>query len=114
MSYESLLIDVCTIERNSPALIDDYGHHADAWANHLVDEPCRLMVAGGAGNPGGREISVGAEVVIADYKLFLNDVDVTERDRAIHNSITYEIVLVSTRQNGTTEHHKELFLRTVK
>ena len=108
MSYESLLIDVCTIERNSPAAIDDYGHKADAWANHLVDEPCRLMATQ------SREIAQGAQVVIAGYKLFLNDVDVTERDRVIHNSITYEILQVSTRQDGTTEHHKELFLRTVR
>ena len=108
MSYESLLIDVCTIERNTPGAVDDYGHTVDAWADHLVDEPCRLMATQ------SREIAQGAMVVIAGYKMFLNDVDVTERDRAIHNSITYEILQVSTRQDGTTEHHKELFLRTLK
>lgn len=108
MSYESLLIDVCTIERNTPGAPDDYGHTVDVWANHLVDEPCRLMATR------SREIAQGAEVVIAGYQMFLNDVDVTERDRVIHNSITYEILQVSTRQDSKTEHHKELMLRTVK
>ena len=108
MSYESLLIDVCTIQRNTPGVPDDYGHKEDAWADHLVDEPCRIMATQ------SREIAQGVEIVIAGYQMFLNDVDVTERDRVIHNAITYEILQVSTRQDGETEHHKELFLRTLK
>ena len=108
MSYASLLIDVCTIQRNTPGAPDDYGHKAEAWAGHLVNEPCRIMATQ------SREIAQGAQVVIAGYQMFLNDVDVTERDRAIHNAITYEILQVSTRQDGETEHHKELFLRTLK
>ena len=114
MSYEDLLISVCTIERNTPGVPDTYGNPAPSWANHLVDEPCRLTVAGGPGSRGGRELKVGAEVVIADYNLFLNAVDVTEQDRVVLGGATYEVLLVATRQDSTTGHHKECSMRVVR
>ena len=108
MSYTSLLINTCDVQRNTPGAVDNYGRPADSWANHLTDEPCRLM------STTGREVTIGAEVVIADYKLFIGDVDVTEQDRVVLGSTTYEILLVADKQDAFDSHHKECFMRVVR
>ena len=108
MSFDSLLIDVCTVQRNTPGAQDDYGLPADSWANLHTSEPCRLMATT------GREILIGAEVVIANYTLFIDDIDITEQDRVIVDSVTYEILLVGQRQDSVNGHHKECFMRSVR
>jgi len=61
------------------ASIDSYGQPVQDWlpVHALDDIPCRLMTTG------GKEVTVGAEVVVADYKLFLGDVVITEQDRVV-------------------------------
>lgn len=108
MSFESLLIDTCTVKRFSEAGEDDYGQPTGAWNDHLTDEPCRL------GASSGREVKFGAEVVIADYRLFIGDVDITEQDRVVVDGITYEVLLVLSRKDGIGDHHKECFMRLVR
>ena len=108
MTFTALLIDTCTVRRFTVGAADDYGIPAKTWADHLTDEPCRLQAGVGV------EIKVGAEVVIADYKLFLDDVDITEQDRVIVDTVTYEILLVADRQDGVQEHHKECFMRVTR
>jgi len=108
LSFATLLINLCTTQRNTPGAQDAYGQPTAGWANHLVDESCRIM------GTSGREIKVGAEVVVADYKLFLADVDVTEQDRVVLGGITYEMILVQRIQNGTGGHHRECYLRVVR
>ncbi len=108
MTYATLLINTATIQRYTAGAQDAYGNPAKTWANHLVAEPCRLASAG------GREVQAGTEVVIADYQLFLGDVDVTEQDRVIVDGVTYEILLVENRQDGVGSHHKETLLRVVR
>ncbi len=109
MSYNSLLVNLCTIRRYPPAgAQDDYGIPARVWVDYLVDEPCRWST------PSNREVKVGAEVVLADLQLFLGDVDITEQDRAVLNGLTYEILSVVRRQDGISSHHIEAFLRVVK
>ena len=110
MSYTSLLINTCVIEEDTGAVADGYGHTIPIWTTVTgYDEvACRLVVGS------GRELLVGAEVVVADYNLFLGDVIITERNRVTIDSIDYEILLVSDRQNGIANHHKECFLRTVR
>ena len=105
MSYTSLLIKNCTVERYTEGAPDDYGPPVLTWADHLTDEPCRLT------SGGGREIKVGAELVVADYKLFVGDVDITEQDRIIIDSLTYEILLVENYADGSSDHHKQCWLR---
>lgn len=105
MSYISLLISECTIQRFNEGTKDNYGNPALTWADHLVDTPCRLMASS------GREIKVGAELVIADYKLFLGAVDITEQDRVVLDGNTYELLLVQDRADGTNSHHKEVMMR---
>ena len=108
MSYTSLLIDSCTVSRYTEGTRDSYGKPARTWADHLTAQACRLTT------PTGREVQVGVEVVIADYLLFMQDVDVTEEERIISGGVTYEILLVKIRQDGVDDHHRELFLRTIK
>ena len=108
MSYTSLLINTCTVQRNTAGAQGAYGTPADIWADHLADIACRLMALEGV------EIRVGAEVVIATYKLFLGDVDITEQDRVVESSITYEVILVTDKQDDSGSHHKECFLRVVR
>ena len=107
MSYTSLLIDTCTIERFGEGAADAYGKPAITWSDHLT-EACRLQAGV------GKELQIGAEVVVADYKLFLQDVDVTEQDRAIVEGVTYQILLVMNRSNGVDDHHKECLMRAVR
>lgn len=111
MSFESLLINTCTIRRNTPGIADDYGQPTASWGDHLTGQACRLEASPALG---GREIKVGAEVVIADYRLFIGDVDITERDRVIIDSITYEILLVEVYSDSVNAHHKTCWLRVVR
>ena len=108
MSYTDLLIDTCDVEEDTPGLIDNYGIPAETWTVLLDDEPCRLQ------DVSGREVTVGAEVVIADYKLFLGDVEVTEQHRIVMGGVTYEILSVTDKKDGLGSHHKEVYLRTVR
>lgn len=108
MSYTLLLLNSCTTERFTEGAADDYGVPAKTWTNHLVEEPCRLV------SGAGREVSVGASVVIAEYSLFLGDVDITEQDRVTVDSILYEVLLVTKRQDSVRGHHVECLLRTVR
>ena len=62
----------------------------------------------------GKEFKVGAEIVVADDIVFMLDVDVTEQDRIIIDTIEYEIQMVIDVQNGTANHHKEIALKTVR
>ena len=117
MSYTSLMIDTCTVRRFTEGAADAYGVLDKTWADvgALTDIACRLMAGIGRGFMGaGREIRMGAEVVEADYTLYLGDVAVTEQDRVVIDTIEYQIVMVADRQNGTSSHHKECLLRAVR
>lgn len=105
MSYKSLLLDVCTVQRFTEGAANDYGNPTLTWADHLTDEACRLEASP------GRELKVGAEIVIADYKLFLGDVDITEQDRVVIDSLTYEVLLVQDYADSSADHHKQVWMR---
>jgi hypothetical protein len=108
MSYASLLIDSCDIQRFSLGAADAYGNLAKSWANLHAAEPCRWST------PSNREVRVGAEVVLADLILFVGDITITEQDRVVIGTMTYEILSVIPCQDGTGAHHKECLLRTVE
>lgn len=110
MSYTSLLKDTCTVRRYTEGAVDDYGIPAKTWADHLTED-CRLEAAPASG---GREIKIGAEVVVADYRLFIGDVDVTEQDRVVIGTDTYEVLLVEAFSDFSSSHHKRCWLRLVR
>ncbi len=110
MTFASLLINTCAVLEDTGIAPDDYGSITPNWTAvaGLDNIPCRLT-------PGtGREVMIGAEVVIADYKLFLENVTVTEQNRIRMDGIDYEILLVSDRQDGVGSHHKECWLRVIR
>ena len=115
MSFADLLINTCTVLEDTGTVPDGYGNITPDWTvvAGLDGIPCRLSIP--TAGP-GREITIGAEVVIADYKLFLEgNVAVTEQNRVeLDNGITYEVLLVMDRQDGIGSHHKELWLRVVR
>lgn len=109
MTFTDLLIDTCTVRRYRTGDADDYGKPARTWYDLVSDQPCRLMTTT------GREVLVGAEVVVADYKLFIEDTaGITEQDRIIVGDVTYEILLVMNRKDGVAVHHRELAMRVVR
>jgi len=105
MSFSSLLIHNCTTQRYTEGAADAYGNPTLTWNNHLTDEPCRLI------SISGREVKIGAELVVADYKLFTKDVDITEQDRVSVGGLTYEVLLVEKHSDSLGGHHKEALLR---
>ena len=110
MSYDSLLIHTCDVSSYSEGDRDAYGNKVKTWTVVHESTPCRLV------STIGREVRFGAEVVISDYKLFVEDsVDITEQDRVLLDSgIMYEILLVMSRQDSANTHHRECILRTVR
>ncbi len=108
MSFDDLLISAATVKRFTEGAPDPYGNPVKTWPIHLADEPCRLMATA------GREIKVGAEVVVANYRLFIGDVDITEQDRVVIDSVTYEVLLVARKQDSAGDHHLECDMVTVR
>ena len=105
MSYTSLLIHTCTTQRFTEGIADAYGVPIRTWTNELEDIDCRLEAALGT------ELKVGAEIVVADYKLFVGSVDIIEQDRVIIDSLTYEVLLVQEYADSSASHHKQCWLR---
>lgn len=112
MGFVDLLIHTCTTKRSAEGAAGDYGAPALTWTTKLENQACRLEAP--AGTIGGREVLVGAEVVVADYRLFIENVDITEQDLVIIDSITYEVLLVEDFADGTSAHHKRCWLRVVR
>ncbi len=106
MSYTSLLIDTLTTQRFTEGSSDAYGNPAITWADNLTAQACRLTTLSG-----GRELKVGAELVLADYRLFVLDIDIVEQDRVVIGLLTYEVLLVEDYADGVGEHHKQVWMR---
>jgi len=107
MSFSTLLISTCTIKRYTSASQDSYGQPVKTWADHLVNQKCRLSY------PKGRQVQRNTEVIPVEAVLFMEDVDVTEHDKVVVDGTEYEILFVATLQDGSGDHHKELSLRRV-
>ena len=105
MSYTTLLIDTMTTQRFTEGAQDSYGVKIRTWADNLTDQACRLVAAPGI------ELKIGAEIVIADYKLFVQDIDIIEQDRVVISGLTYEVLLVQIYADSNTDHHKQCWLR---
>jgi len=108
MTYDALLIHTCDIEHFTEGAVDDYGIPTKTWTVLHDDEPCRHV----SGNP--REIRIGQEVVVVSDQLFVGDIDITEQDRVIIDTVTYQVLSVIFREDSLGAHHKECFLEVVK
>lgn len=108
MTYSSLLINTCDIQRFTEGAADDYGRPSKTWTNLHEDEPCRHVTGK------GREVKVGQEVIIIYDELFVGDIDITAQDRVIIDSETYQVLDVIFRQDQIGAHHKHCYLEIVK
>lgn len=108
MSFADLLIQTCIIKRHSVLSYDDYGNPILGWTDYLPNVACRLA------SSGGREIKRDIEVVIADYKLYLGDVDITELDVVLLELHHYAVLLVEPFRNANAIHHKRAYLQIVR
>ena len=108
MAFENLLINTCDIERFTEGIADGYGIPDKTWAVEHANEPCRHV------SGKGREVRIGQEVVIVYDQLFVGDIDITEQDRVIIDTVTYQVLAVVFRQDGVGAHHKQCFLEMVK
>ena len=109
MTYASLLINTCTVRRYTEAAPRDaYGRYTKTWADHLVDEPCRKVWVAAT------EVKVGAETIIINDRLFVNDIDIAWQDRVVIDGDTYDVVNVTRRQDSITGHHRECDLVRVE
>ena len=108
MTFANLLIHTCDIERFTEGVADAYGIPDKTWAVLYDDEPCRLV----SGKP--IEIRIGQEVVIVSDQLFVGDIDITEQDRVIIDTVTYQVLSVVFREDSFGAHHKECFLEVAK
>jgi len=108
MAFETLLINTCDIERFTEGVVDSYGTPGKIWAVEHGNEPCRHV------SGKGREVRIGQEVVIVYDQLFVGDIDITEQDRVVIDTVTYQILAVVFRQDGFGAHHKQCYLEMVK
>jgi len=113
MTFTSLLVDTCTIRRNTIGAADAYGTPTASWANHLEGQACRIYgVTPSRG--AGREVYIGAKLVVADKLMMIGDIDITEQDRVVSDGITYEVLMITLRQDGQGSHHNQCWLKTVR
>ena len=113
MTFTCLLVDSCDVRRNTPGAADGYGTPTASWANYLEDQACRIY--GFTPNTAaGKEFYVGAKLVVADKLMMIGDIDITEQDRVVSDGVTYEVLMVTLRQDGQGSHHKQCWLKTVR
>ena len=114
-----MLIHTCDVGQLTQGVADAYGTPAKTWptAGH-TDQSCRVM------STSGREVKVGAEVVVSDWKMFIGDtVVIDEQDRVsnikaratgvVIDASTYEVLLVQPRSDSSVLHHREVLLQKV-
>lgn len=89
---------------------DAYGQPESVWGDAYTDVPCRVIAGG------GREISIGMQLVVADMAAdFDGDVDVTEKDQVMVDEVTYGVLLVEPfRDMYGAVHHKRAQLQVVR
>ena len=88
MTYLALLTQSCTVQRCTRPSEDDWGQGVESWADLATGVACRLSAAK------GREVTDEAkQVTVRSDRLYLPDgTDVTERDRVVLESLTYQVV----------------------
>ena len=121
MSYDSLLIYRCTVQRSSVTGTNDLGQPIVSWADHLTDVHCRyLPVPYGVVHALERE-TVFVTDVVSKHLLHVRKIDVKEADRITDITLggttidggAFDIDLVRFRANSVGGHHLELMMTRV-
>ena len=99
MSFDSLLVHSCTVQRCTSTTVDGYGRPVNTWSNHLPNQACRV------GTAKGRTVWNGMQMVLADYIFYFPNIDITEQDRILYEGKYYRIVFVDHTSDSTSVHH---------
>ena len=111
----SLLNTTCTISRFTAASVDVYGQPTGSWANLATGVLCRLQEFLGVSDVEAEAVTPGGTAVIASHKLFvLSSQDITEKDRVVVGSNTYDVQFCAASPGGVSDHHKEVWLKVVR
>lgn len=103
MSFDALLNQTCTIRRVTT--VNDGPEPSEVWATTASDVPCRLSML--------RAIELGQlhQTMAITHRLYLPySTDVTNDDRVIVDSVTYEVEMVNANP-GSRQHHVEALIK---
>lgn len=113
MSFSSLLVHACRVDRGVPGMADRYGHEEKTWPpGDTVD--CLIQSVRGQEIEGA---SLGGQVM-SDVRIFLApSVVLAEQDRITdvtpdHRTDTYDVQYVETWDYGAAA-HKEILARAI-
>ena len=108
MSFKTLLNKTCIIRRLTAGAPDNLNQPTMTEADLATNVPCALMPQ----KTSNREVFVDKQVVISTHVLFLEKRDITEKDKVVVDTVTYDILTV--REPAGRDHHLELDLMRVK
>ena len=119
VSYDSLLIHRCTVQRSSSVLDDVLGQPIVTWANHLTNVPCRYYPKEAA--KAIEQETVHLTDVPSYYVLHTRRRDISEADRITNitaggnvlDAGPFDIELVRYRADSLGGHHLELLMKRV-
>ncbi|KKL20077.1 hypothetical protein LCGC14_2459080 [marine sediment metagenome] len=107
MGFRQMLNATGTIRRYSSGSPDAHGNPVKTWSDLATDVPCRLQPRR------GREAVQPTQVVVGSHVLFLEiGTDITERDRVVVATLTYEVLFVG--DAAGQGHHLEVELEMTK
>lgn len=113
MSFDSLLNQIATIERNQTTQDPDSGQEVEGWVNVAENIPCRLDPRA------GRLIDKAEyEYEQATHILFSRPVDGVDHKeikfyRVDIDGIKYKILVIKSLEETTIRHHWETFLELI-
>ena len=107
MSYTGLLNDTCDIE-DFTSVADAHNQPTKTWATKHGATPCRMT------STKGDEIHIRLQVMVSYWKLFIENIAVTEQDRVLFGGDYYNILLVQPCIGYAATHHMELNLEKVE
>lgn len=101
MSYQSLLINTCTLVISTPAA-DDF---TDPVLSTIPNVKCRIMV-------GNRQVrNAQGELVVSYAKLFFLRTQSLNNAMSVRiNGIDHPIIKLSEHQDSIKTHHKEVYI----
>jgi len=102
MSFNSLLNEICTIQKNTPTT-NSYNEKINGWSTKYANLSCRLRK--NRRQDGNRDLS---DFDIGDYILYIkkeSNIEILTSDQVLIGSQAYKIVRADTE---SSKHHFEL------
>ena len=111
MSFTGLLNRTCNIQRKT-LTADGRGGATSAWANVYTSIPCRISTQSGQEKEiYARETNNIFRNMYIEYSA---NYTITEQDRVVSDSITWDIASIETVDSFSNEHHQKIVIRRLK